>query len=233
MPKLLYLRLAWGNLRKNRGSYFPFLLACLLLTFTVYSFSSMALNRGLAQIAGAMVFPFILALGLIIVCLFAAIFLFYANSFLIKRRKKELGLYAVLGMEKRHIARILRREMDLCYLAAMVLGLGLGLLLSRLLYLLAGLLLRLPVPLGWAPTPMPWGARPAFRGPVFPAETVQFPSGALGESPGVAQGSQVGKRSPPPAGPLAVAGVAAMGAGYALAQWVRTPCPPSPCSLSP
>lgn len=224
MPKLLYLRLAWGNLWKNRGSYFPFLLACLLLTFTVYSFSSMALNRGLAQIAGAMVFPFILALGLIIVCLFAAIFLFYANSFLIKRRKKELGLYAVLGMEKRHIAKVLRREMDLCYLAAMVLGLGLGLLLSRLLYLLAGLLLRLPVPLEVGPNPYALGCTALLFAALFFLLKLYNSHQVRSVNPlALLQGSQVGEKEPSSRWPLAVAGVAAMGAGYALAQWVRDP----------
>ncbi|MEA5016984.1 MAG: FtsX-like permease family protein [Candidatus Limiplasma sp.] len=224
MPKLLYLRLAWGNLWKNRGSYFPFLLACLLLTFTVYSFSSMALNRGLAQMPGAMVFPFMLALGLVIVCLFAAIFLFYANSFLIKRRKKELGLYAVLGMEKRHIARVLRREMDLCYLAAMGLGLGLGLLLSRLLYLLVGLLLRVSVPLEAGPNSYALiGTAVVFAVLFFLLKLYNSHQVRSVNPLALLQGSQVGEKEPASRWPLAVVGVAAMAAGYVLAQWVKDP----------
>ena len=132
MTKLLYFRLALGNLRKNRQTYVPFLVASSLLTFAMYSFLMITLNPGLGQVHGGVQFMAILMFGAVVVGLFTAIFLLYANGFLIKRRKKEMGLYSILGMEKRHIARVLRHELSITWLLSMALGLGLGVLLARL-----------------------------------------------------------------------------------------------------
>ncbi|NLV59585.1 MAG: FtsX-like permease family protein [Clostridiales bacterium] len=224
MTKTLYLHLAWGNLRKNRGSYLPFLLACMLLIFTVYSFASIALNQGLTQLPGATAFAFMLILGLVVVSIFAAIFLFYANSFLIKRRKKELGLYAVLGMEKRHITKVLRWEMNLCYLASMFLGLGLGLLLNRLLYLLVGQILSVPLPLDTSPNLKALGGTALlFAGLYFLLKTYNSFQVRSVNPMALVHGSQVGEREPSSRWPFAVIGLVCLIGGYVLAQWVRDP----------
>ncbi|WP_042333886.1 FtsX-like permease family protein [Desulfosporosinus meridiei] len=90
----------------------------------------------------------ILSLGTYVIAIFAAIFLFYTHSFLIKRRKKEFGLFNILGMEKKHIARVL--VFDTLYVAVISLGAGLlsGILLSKLIFMVLLKTLNFEVPLG-------------------------------------------------------------------------------------
>lgn len=107
LHKLFYPKLAVTNLKKNRSTYFPYMLTCVVSIATFYTMYSIADNPGLADMPGTEVLTSILWLGTIIIALFSAALLFYTNSFLIKRRKKELGLYSILGMEKRHIVKTL------------------------------------------------------------------------------------------------------------------------------
>ncbi len=224
MTKSLYLRLACANLWKNRSSYFPFLFASIMLTFTIYSFASMALNRGLAHMAGTMVMTMMLALGLVIVSFFAAIFLFYANSFLIKRRKKELGLYSILGMEKKHIAKVLRWELNLSWLITMAVGLGLGFLLSRLLYLLVQWILKVPVPLENAINPYALlGTAALFAGLFFLLKLYNSYQVRAVSPLALLRGGQMGEKEPTSRWPLAVVGLITLLSGYLLAQWVNNP----------
>ena len=148
MTGFLSLRLAWQNLRRNHQTYGPFLLATSLLTFALYSFNMMSYNPGLSNMeTGEVLFTYLLNLGEVVVAIFTYIFLFYANSFLIKRRKTEFGLYGVLGMERRHIIRVMLCEMTLIFLLTMAVGLGLGTVLARLLFLILRALTKLEVPL--------------------------------------------------------------------------------------
>ena len=88
-----------------------------------------------------------LFLGTIIVGLFSVIFLFYTNSFLIKRRNKELGLFNILGMEKKHIAKVLFWETILVFLVSIIIGLLGGIVLSKLMFLLLLKLLNFEIPI--------------------------------------------------------------------------------------
>lgn len=110
LAKVFYPRLAATNLKKNGSTYFPYMLTSVCSVLTFYTMHALAANPGLAQMPGADSLKMILNLGVIVVGLFSAILLFYTNGFLIKRRKKELGLYSILGMEKKHIARVLFYE---------------------------------------------------------------------------------------------------------------------------
>jgi putative ABC transport system permease protein len=107
----------------------------------------LALNDGIRKMPGSSYMQVMMVLGAIVVALFALIFLFYANSFLIKRRKKELGLYAILGLEKKHIARILFHEMTALLIVSLLTGIGFGLALSKLMFLLVQALMHIPTPL--------------------------------------------------------------------------------------
>lgn len=97
MTKLLGLRLAGQNIRRNHQTYVPFLIASSLLTFALYSFAMMTMNPGLQEVNFGNGFLLILQLGLVVVGLFTAVFLFYANSFLIRRRKKGWACTAFLA----------------------------------------------------------------------------------------------------------------------------------------
>ena len=101
----LYVRLAAQNIKKHRRSYVPFMLAGVFVAAVSYILNSLSNNTELGPTSQMM-----FTLGSTVVMLFAVIFLFYTNSFLMKQRKKELGLYNVLGMNKGHIARVIGLE---------------------------------------------------------------------------------------------------------------------------
>ena len=103
MVKNLYARLAFGNLKKNRRIYLPYILTCIITVMMFYMIYSLYTNESIAAMHGGQTIQYTLNFGTVIVGIFAVIFLFYTNSFVIKRRQKEFGLFNVLGMEKRHL----------------------------------------------------------------------------------------------------------------------------------
>ena len=107
MKFTFYLKLALTNLKKNRETYLPYFLACLGTIFMYFLFVSFAYNEGLQNISGRDMVYSLFLIGKIVVIVFAVIFIFYANSFLMKRRKKEIGLYSVLGLEKLQISAVM------------------------------------------------------------------------------------------------------------------------------
>lgn len=100
MSKAFYLKMAWENLRKNKKIYVPFILTSIFTTMMLYMIIALANNSGMQNMLGGSNMVMMLNFGIVVVELFIVIFLFYTNSFLLKRRKKEFGLYSVLGMEK-------------------------------------------------------------------------------------------------------------------------------------
>ena len=138
----LYSRLAATGIKKNGRAYVPYILTAALMISIFYIIAYLSSNAMLRQMVGGSGMVMILQLGEVVMGLFSAIFLFYTNSLLIKRRKKEFGLYNILGLGKRQIARILVRETFFVYLIAEVLGLGLGVLFSKLAEMLAMRMLR-------------------------------------------------------------------------------------------
>ena len=140
----LYMRLAGQNIKKHRRSYVPYMLTGILTAAVYYILHSLATNPDVGETASAM-----LNLGVVIVMVFSVIFLFYTNSFLMKQRKKEFGLYNVLGMNKGHIARVIGLETLIAALVILAGGIGAGMLLDRLIYLLVANLIGFEVSLGF------------------------------------------------------------------------------------
>lgn len=130
-----YPKLALNNLRKNKDTYWPYMLTSIVCIATYYIMQSIAMNRGLLQVSGGAVAVSIFFLGTVVIAIFCVALLFYTNSFLIKRRKKELGLYCVLGLEKRHVALVLFFETLFSALFCLILGLIFGILFSKALFL--------------------------------------------------------------------------------------------------
>ncbi len=145
MNKKLYPRLAAMNLRKNAKLYTPYILTCIGTVMLYYVISALSRSTALESIAGGAVLKSILGFGSGVVALFSAVFLFYTNSFLMKRRKKEIGLFNILGMGKRHIAGVMFFETLYVACLGLFFGLFLGLLFSGLLYWLLPLWLRFDV----------------------------------------------------------------------------------------
>ena len=96
----MYTKLAITNIKNNRQFYFPYLLTGIITVAMFYIMCALESNPGIQSMPGAKDLGLILRLGIGVIGIFAVIFLFYTNSFIIKRRKKELGIYNILGMEK-------------------------------------------------------------------------------------------------------------------------------------
>lgn len=142
--------MAGQNLLKNKKTYIPFILTSTFTTMMLYMIISLSGNQGIMNIPGGGYMTMMLGFGVVVVELFVLIFLFYTNSFLLKRRKKEFGLYSVLGMEKKHLARVIFYELFFSFLVSIAFGLGLGILLDKLLFLLVLKMLDTQVPLGFS-----------------------------------------------------------------------------------
>ncbi len=120
---MMYARLAVNGIRKNRKTYVPYFCTCTIMVMIFYIVSCLSQDPVIRQMRGGEMLQMLLNFGTVVVGIFSLIFLFYTNSFLIRRRKREFGLYNILGM--------------LLWVSALVLGLGLGILFSKLCQLLA------------------------------------------------------------------------------------------------
>lgn len=127
-------RLALSNLIKNRKLYYPYTLATILVIAITYIFTSLTLNSHLDDLPGADAIKMVLGLGLGIVALSSGIIVLYANSFVMKNRSKELGLYSVLGLEKRHLFSMILKETMIMGFVTLLLGIGVGALFDKLIY---------------------------------------------------------------------------------------------------
>ncbi len=150
----LYLRLAWSNLKNSRQFYLPYVIAGMLSAMMFYTMCAIQGNDGLSKMRGGSSVQIVLYFGVVVVGVFVSIFLFYTNSFIMKRRKKELGVYNILGMEKIHIAKIMAWETVFSFLIAVGGGLITGIvfqkLLTMFLYRLTGLEAAIPFYIsGW------------------------------------------------------------------------------------
>ena len=127
-------RLVLSNLIKNRKLYYPYTLATILVIAITYIFTSLTLNSHLDDLPRADAIKTVLGLGLGIVALSSGIIVLYANSFVMKNRSKELGLYSVLGLEKRHLFSMILKETMIMGFVTLLLGIGVGALFDKLIY---------------------------------------------------------------------------------------------------
>ena len=144
MNSLLYAKLAKTNLSKNRQNILPYWLSCIGTVIMFYIMSTLSLSEGLKKMMGEATIQIVMQFGVYIIGLFAVIFLIYSNSFLAKRRKKEFGLFQILGMEKKHLAKILFFESLYLWAASLGIGilLGEGKSYSEAMDILAGVTLE-------------------------------------------------------------------------------------------
>ncbi len=149
MKRGFYWKLAAGNIKKNGKMYFPYILTCIVTVAMFYIVKSLSLNPGLDSMVGGSFLNTTMEMGSWVVAIFAFVFLFYTNSFLMKHRKKEFGLLNILGMERRHLARVAGWEAVYVALAGLLLGLGLGLALDKVMFLAVVRIVGAEVPLGF------------------------------------------------------------------------------------
>ena len=132
MNNFIYEKLSVTNLKNNRKTYVPYIFTGVLTVMMFYIIDALSRGKGITQDTLKICLQY--ATGVIVV--FAVIFLFYTNSFLIKRRKKEIGVYNILGMGKRHIARMMAVETILTAGISILGGLVFGIIFGKLMYLL-------------------------------------------------------------------------------------------------
>ena len=221
---LFYMKLALQNIKKNAQTYVPYILTCIGSVMMFDIILTLADNKEIAAMHGGSDMRTILGLGCYIIALFTAVFLFYTNSFLMKRRKKEIGLFNILGMGKKHIGFILFFETAI--IGAVSLGAGItgGFVLSKAVHLL---LLRL------AQAPVLWGfyfsGKAALMsvllyGTVFLLILAGNLARVHVSSPvELLRGGQEGEREPKTRWWIAIIGTAALGGGYYLAVTTSNP----------
>ncbi|MFV0517352.1 MAG: FtsX-like permease family protein [Aminipila sp.] len=142
-----YLKIAITNMRKNGRLYFPYCLASISIVSMFYILNSIYENEGILSMPGAGNLKILLGLGCNVVGLFSGILLFYTNNFLMKQRKREIGLYNVLGMGKGHLSAVLFFEAIILYLINIGLGLISGLVVSKLVFLILLKMLKCTIPI--------------------------------------------------------------------------------------
>ncbi|RXX20135.1 ABC transporter permease [Streptococcus oralis] len=217
-------KLAVSNLIKNRKLYYPFALAVLLAVTITYLFYSLTLNPNIGKIRGGETISMTLGLGMVIVTIASAIIVLYANSFVMKNRSKELGIYGMLGLEKRHLISMVFKELLIFGSLTLTAGLGLGALFDKLIFALLLKLMNMKVelvatfqPIVFILVLIVFGA--IFLGLIFINAFRIARMNALQLSREKASGEKKGRFL----GLQTILGLISMGAGYFLAVTVENP----------
>lgn len=136
MRRFFYFKLALSNVRRNKITYLPYLIATAVMSGVFLLISGLLFSNGLTNTPSGDTARMVFAFGLVVYALFTFFFMLYINNFLIKRRKKEFGLYGILGLDKRHVGRVLVWENTFVIGGGLVCGIGIALVFGRLLFLL-------------------------------------------------------------------------------------------------
>ena len=221
MNKGLYGRLALSNLEKNGKIYLPYLLTCIGTVMMFYLMQFLYTNPWVKTHASLMM---VLGMGCVVVGLFAFIFLFYTNSFLMKQRKKEIGLYNILGMEKRHIGKIMAYES--IYIGIFGIGIGLlcGILFSKLMLLLLARLLGFQLGVSFYVSVGSVLTSVIFFGIIFTLTLIyNLQQIHLAKPVELLQGGNTGEKEPKTKWVLAILGIVTLGVGYYMALTTKSP----------
>ena len=224
MGKLFFPKMAAGNLVRNRRFEFPYLLTGLITVAMFYNMTFLTFHEELKNMPGGATIPTIMNLGTMVVGLFAVIFLLYTNTFLMKRRHKEIGLYNILGMSKRHIAVVMLWETVYTCLITVVGGLLLGILLSKLMLLLLYKILFFSVSFGFMVSWKSVGITAVLFVAIYlVALLLNLLHVHLSKPVELLKGGSVGEKEPKTKVLLAILGVVTLGAEYYIAITTESP----------
>lgn len=221
---MMYPRLAFDNIRKNARTYIPYILTCSFATAMFYIMKSLSLNEGIENVQGGDTIVPMLSLGTYIIAIFVCIFLFYTNSFLMKNRKKEFGLFNILGMEKRHISKVIGYESLYVAIISLVTGIFAGIILDKLMYMLILKIMSAEIPLGFYISKNAIISTVILFGILF---LLIFLNSLrmihLSKPIELLKGGNTGEKEPKAKWFLALMGVISLGAGYYIALTVKNP----------
>ena len=224
MNSLLYAKLAKTNLSKNRQNILPYLLSCIGTVIMFYIMSTLAVSDGFKKMIGEAAIQEVMQFGVYIIGLFAVIFLIYSNSFLTKRRKKEFGLFQILGMEKKHLAKILFFESLYLWILSVGAGILLGILCYKLLFLVLLKLTRLQGTIHFAFNWKALGNTVVLFAVIFLINYLKSLQQIHAAQPiELLHGEQEGEREPKTKLLTALIGLICLGLGYYLALTCQNP----------
>ena len=224
MNRIFYPKLAVMNMKKNRKFYIPYMITCIVTVAMYFIMCCISDNSSVEKMPGSDSLIMILGLGSNIVAVFSVIFLFYTNSFLMKRRKKELGLYNILGMEKKHIAKVLFWETLYLTVVALLAGIGTGVLFYKAILLVLSKILRFKVVFGFELSILALGNTILLFGIIFllilSSNLFQIWRTRPIE---LLHGGNIGEKEPKAKWGIALLGVVCIGAGYYIAITTESP----------
>ncbi|WP_276927727.1 ABC transporter permease [Faecalibaculum rodentium] len=220
----LSAKLALSNLRRNKRTTIPFMLTSALCTLMLYLVISLENSAVVSESFGGAQMQMMLGFGELVIVLFTVIFLFYTNSFLMKQRKREFGLFNILGLAKKDIAMVLFVELLICWGVSLVAGIGLGMILDKGMYLLIGRLMNIDLPLEFGISGVAVVQTVLYTGAVYVLLVVYGFFMVNVSSPIELLHAQAeGEKEPKNRWLLALGGLLCLGAGYGLALWVQNP----------
>lgn len=220
----MFVRLAIDNMKKNKGTYIPYMITCIGCIAMLYLMLFINVNPGIEKMHGGRDAQAIISLGIVVVGIFSCIFLLYSNSFLMKRRQKEIGLYNILGMEKGHISKMMLLETIFSSVISLFFGCLLGVLGSKLALLLFLKLIHIPAQFGFY---ICWEGIGicvcAFGGIFLLTLFFNLRRVHLSKPIELLRGSNVGEREPKAKWLMALIGFACLGGGYYIAITTESP----------
>lgn len=220
----LSAKLALSNLRRNKRTTIPFMLTSALCTLMLYLVISLENSAVVSESFGGAQMQMMLGFGELVIVLFTVIFLFYTNSFLMKQRKREFGLFNILGLAKKDIAMVLFVELLICWGVSLVAGIGLGMILDKGMYLLISRLMNIDLPLEFGISGVAVVQTVLYTGAVYVLLVVYGFFMVNVSSPIELLHAQAeGEKEPKNRWLLALGGLLCLGAGYGLALWVQNP----------
>lgn len=232
MSKGMYVRLAVSNMKKNKSTYLPYIISCIGCIAMLYMMLFILANPGMEHMRGASEINSIMWMGIVVVGIFSFIFLLYSNSFLMKRRQKEIGLYNILGMEKGHISRMMFLETMFTAVISFTCGILVGILGSKLSLLLLLKLIHLPVQFGFYVSGTGILICIAAFGGIFLLTLLyNLRKVHLSRPIELLRGGNVGEREPKAKWLMALIGFVCLGAGYYIAVTTESPIEAIPMFL--
>lgn len=219
-----YPRLAWSGIRKNRELYIPYLLTGMGMIMMYYIVSYLYTGSLLSTVRGGSIVAVFMGLGRFVIGAFSVIFLFYTHSFLIRRRKREFGLYSILGMNKLNLARIMIWESVMVICISLVSGLAFGILFSKLAELLMNYILQADVNYSMRINPENVKQTVILYLVIFLLIlAVTLRQVRVADPIQLLRSENVGERPPKANWPMALAGAVLLGIAYYLAVSIEDP----------
>ncbi|WP_277630267.1 ABC transporter permease [Atopococcus tabaci] len=222
MKSNFFSKMAWRNIQSNRQLYYPYIASSVIAVAMFMMMASLLTNDFVRERSSTL--PQLFGMGVFVIALFSLVFIFYANSFLMKRRKKELGLYSILGLEKKHVARVLGMETVLVGGFSLLAGVSIGILFGQLSFLFLNYLLQLPVAMEYSLSWISVGITVAlFAGIFFMTMVYNIAQITLANPIRLLKGSREGEKEPKSSPILMLIGVVSLGAGYAMSLTIEDP----------